>query len=242
LLRNQEIENPKQRAYGLSTAPIGYSFEIPSSRRTGGKWKRVLDLHGAGDRHNDSCVGLDQLCKHGDRQVQLQVKEVGIRRLIGSTKSSLALQFIVEYFCITILAAAIAGVLFVSILPHFTYLTGIPLDTPEFFTHRIWIAGGWLFLVGTIIAGIYPALFLLRINPIAALKGKFSGTKRGVLTRQSLIIIQFTSSMVLVAFLLVIDSQLDYMRLTNKKIDIENVITVRNPFVYANDDDSVQFR
>jgi len=123
----------------------------------------------------------------------------------------------------------------------FTYLTGIPLDTPEFFTHRIWIAGGWLFLVGTIIAGIYPALFLLRINPIAALKGKFSGTKRGVLTRQSLIIIQFTSSMVLVAFLLVIDSQLDYMRLTNKKIDIENVITVRNPFVYANDDDSVNF-
>ncbi len=170
-----------------------------------------------------------------------RTKEVGVRRVVGSAKSDLALQFMVEYFCITMLASVIAVFLFGLVLSHFSYLTGVPIDGFQLSSPKVWIVGISLFFMGTIIAGIYPALFLLRINPIATLKGKVTGTKHGRLIRKSLMVVQFTASMGLVGFLLVISEQLEFMRLTNKKIDLERIVSIRNPTVYANDDDSINY-
>jgi putative ABC transport system permease protein len=170
-----------------------------------------------------------------------RTKEVGVRRVIGSAKSDLALQFVVEYFCITVLAGVTAIILFRLILPHFNYLTGVPIDSFRFSIPKIWVMGGGLFFVGTIIAGVHPALFLLQINPMAMLRGKFKGTNRGVWLRKSLMVFQFTTSLALITFLLVIREQLGFMRLTNKKIDLERIVSIRNPTVYANADDSVNY-
>jgi len=168
-----------------------------------------------------------------------RAKEVGVRRIIGSGKRDLALQFLVEYGCATALAAGLAWVLLLVILPRFTYLTGVPIATFQWSTPWIWWSASGIFVVGSIIAGIYPAVFILKLNPIATLKGSLGGTSRGGALRKSLIVVQFTASFVLLSFILVIQQQLDYMRLTNKKIDLDKVVSLRNPTVYANADDSI---
>jgi len=56
-----------------------------------------------------------------------------------------------------------------------------------------------------------------------------------------MIVVQLASSLILIAFLMVIYGQVDYMRLTNKKINLDKVISIRNPTVYSNDDDSINF-
>ena len=242
LLRKLEIENPKikgTKVFLQSISDIHLSSNLHDELEPNGNKTLVYII---------SVVGIIVLLLAWINYVNMETgrftkrtKEVGVRRVIGSSKSDLALQFVVEYFCITILACVIAASLSALILPHFSYLTGVPIDAFRLASPIIWMTGIGIFFIGTAIAGIYPALFLVRINPITTLKGKFTGTRQGVLTRKSLIVIQFTASMVLVAFLLVIGNQLDFMRLTNKKIDLEQVISIRNPTVYANDDDSVNY-
>ena len=162
-----------------------------------------------------------------------RIREVGVRRIVGSGKADLVLQFLVEYFCLNVLALGVAGLLLLWIIPHFSYFTGIPLETIQWSTPNIWIGALMIFIAGSVITGIYPVWFLLKINPVNSLKGIFGGINRGLGIRKSLVIIQFTVSLALIAFLLVVNSQLEFMQLTNKKIDLEKVIAIRNPTAYG---------
>jgi putative ABC transport system permease protein len=163
-----------------------------------------------------------------------RAKEVGVRRIIGSAKADLATQFLIEYFCMNVIASALAALLIFLVLPHFSYLTGIPIHSIQWTASGVWLMALSLFIIGSIIVGIYPALFLIKLNPISTLKGNFGGPNRRSVIRKSLMVVQFTTAIVLVAILLVIDSQLEYMRLTNKAMDVEKVISIRNPIAYSN--------
>ncbi|HEY5825530.1 MAG TPA: FtsX-like permease family protein [Cyclobacteriaceae bacterium] len=162
-----------------------------------------------------------------------RTREVGVRRIVGSGKGDLILQFLVEYFCLNVLALGVAGLLLLWIIPHFSYFTGIPLETIQWSTPNIWIGALVIFVFGSILTGIYPVWFLLKINPVNSLKGAFGGINRGLGIRKSLVIVQFTVSLALIAFLLVVNGQLEFMQLTNKKIDLEKVIAIRNPTAYG---------
>ncbi len=242
LIRNLEKENPKTKGTQVFLQPIS-------------------DIHLHSDLHDElenngseilvyilSAIGIIILVLAWINYVNLETgrfitrtKEVGIRRIIGSGKSDLALQFLVEYFCIAMLAACVAFISLQLIRLHFSDLTGVPSSNIQWSAAWTWFVAFGIFLAGSIVAGVYPALFLLKLNPIAALKGSFGGPNHGGLIRKSLIVIQFTSVLVLLAIVLVIQQQLDYMRITNKKIDVETVVSVRNPTVYANEDDSINY-
>jgi len=243
LIRDLEKENPKTKGTQVFLQPIS-------------------DIHLHSDLHDElevngseilvyilSTIGIITLILAWINYVNLETarfiartKEVGIRRIIGSGKSDLALQFLVEYFCIAMLAACVAFILLQLILPYFGDLTGVPISNIQWSAAWTWFVAFGVFLAGSMIAGAYPALFLLKLNPIAASKGSFGRPNRGGSIRKSLIVIQFTSVLVLLAIVLVIQQQLDYMRITNKKIEVDKVISVRNPTVYANDDDSINYQ
>jgi len=164
-----------------------------------------------------------------------RAREVGVRRIIGSDKSDLAIQFLVEYFCVLLIALTLAVLLVLLILPHFSYFTGIPITGMQWPQPEIWIISLAVLFAGSILAGVYPSIFLLRLNPAAALKGILGGRKRGVWMIRSLIIVQFCSSLILIGFVLVIQGQLEFMRFADKKFEVDHVITIRNPTAYSGD-------
>lgn len=165
-----------------------------------------------------------------------RAREVGVRRIIGSARSDLAFQFLVEYFCVLLLALVLAVVMTGLLVPRFSDLTGIPVKLFQWSVPEIWMIGAMVLLGGSVLAGIYPALFLLRFNPIIALKGNFSGRGGGRYVRRSLLVVQFASSLILIACVLVIGSQLDFMRDADKKFNVDHVVTLRNPTAYSGEE------
>lgn len=165
-----------------------------------------------------------------------RAREVSVRRIIGSAKSDLAIQFLIEYFCVLLIALSLAALMINIITPKFSYLTGIPIASVKVWEPKIWITGLAILMCGSVLVGIYPALFLLKLNPVSALKGNFSGTSRGRNVRRSLIVVQFSSSLILIACVLVMGSQLEFMRVADKKINVNQVVTLRNPTAYSDED------
>jgi len=165
-----------------------------------------------------------------------RAREVSVRRIIGSGKSDLAIQFLVEYCCVMLVSIGLAGLFISLLIPHYTYLIGIPIGSLQWSDPFVWVVALMILLIGSFLVGIYPALFLLRLNPVAALKGGVAGSSRGRTMRRTLIVIQFSSSLILIACVLVINSQLDFMRNADRKFDMDHVVTLRNPTAYSNEE------
>jgi putative ABC transport system permease protein len=170
-----------------------------------------------------------------------RVKEVGVRRIVGSTKGDLAFQFLLEYTLLAIVSVVIAVLLIVLVAPSFYDQTGIRIDGIQWINSEIWQVALGLFIVGSLTAGAYPAAFLLKINPITHLHAGKSGRKSRTTLRRPFILVQFVAVLFLVSFLFVIYHQLSHIRLADKKISIDQVISIRNPSVYTNEDDSINF-
>jgi putative ABC transport system permease protein len=165
-----------------------------------------------------------------------RAREVGVRRVIGSGRTDLVVQFLVEYSCILLAALLLAALLVGLVVPRFSFLTGIPIAELQWSKPGIWFVSVAVLAAGSLIVGAYPAILLHRVNPIAAVKGNFGGTNRGRSVRRVLVIVQFCSSLILIACVMVINGQLDFMRKANKKFEAEHVITLRNPTAYAGDE------
>lgn len=139
-------------------------------------------------------------------------KEVGIRKTVGSARSSLVLQFLAESFCTTAAAFVIALVLVAVFIPPFSTLIGKELDTAEFLGARA-VGLGVLFvvLVG-LLAGSYPAIVLSGLRPVDVLKGWKSSASGGRRLRQILVIGQFAISCFLMISTVIVVKQLRFMR------------------------------
>ena len=157
-------------------------------------------------------------------------KEVGIRKVLGSNRIQLGLQFISETLIITLFAVALAIVIAELALPMLNHLLEIELSR-TFFTDPVFLA----FLIVTIVcvtllSGFYPALVLSGFNPIEALKNKIkAGKTSGISLRRTLVVVQFMIAQFLVIGTLVIVYQMDYFRNKSLGFDKDAILTVPFP-------------
>jgi putative ABC transport system permease protein len=163
----------------------------------------------------------------------LRMKEFGIRRIIGSRKSNLIIQFLSEYLLLTIGALLLSALTVIYVAPYYSNLINIPIHEMVVWDSIVWSIAVAFFLLGSIMVGIYPAKFLLKFNPVLAIKGRISESKSGNKIRQGLVVTQFTTSIVLIACVLTVNKQLDYMKLLNKGVELKTVIAIRNPTAYS---------
>jgi putative ABC transport system permease protein len=163
-----------------------------------------------------------------------RTKEFSVRRVIGSGKLNLAAQYLTEYSCLTFGALILSVVIIVVFAPYYSDLTGVQLQRISLDQPFVWTVAAIVFMLGSIIAGIYPAIFLLKFDPVAALRGSVSKYRSGNKVRQTLVVFQFTVSIILVAFVMTVQQQLDYMKVINKGIELETVVAIRNPTAYSN--------
>jgi len=152
-------------------------------------------------------------------------KEVGVRKVVGAQRNSLAWQFIGESVLLTIISAIFAIGLLQLLMPFYNQLLGYTL-TVSWNTWPI-----YLFLAGTIVvvgflAGSYPAFFLSGFSPIQALRGKMRFGKGGSLFRQTLVVVQFAVSVLLIIGIIVIMNQMNYLKNKQLGYDKEQTVTV----------------
>jgi len=140
-----------------------------------------------------------------------RAKEVGVRKVLGVKPSTLRMQFLFESILISI-AAAVLAILFTKLsLPAVSALSGKDFSPKVFFSGQLFLAMTVLTLVTGILAGIYPAWFLSRFQPIAVLKGVFKPSHSNLSLRKILVVFQFTLSITLIAGTAVVYTQLKFL-------------------------------
>jgi len=139
-----------------------------------------------------------------------RAKETSVRKVIGATKPQLIRQFFLETLIICVLAVCLGVMIFEMILPQFSAWIGQPYSFP-LSTTNIFIILGFILFVSAI-AGLYPAGILSSFNPAISLKGNFSQSRKGNLIRKTLVVFQFTITIALVASILIISQQMNFVR------------------------------
>jgi ABC-type antimicrobial peptide transport system permease subunit len=152
-------------------------------------------------------------------------REVGIRKSIGAQKNSLVVQFICESILLSFLAMLFAIVIVQLLLPFFNEVTtkSIRLDV----SNPVHIAGilGITLICG-LLAGSYPAFVLSQFSPIKVLKGNTQLGQTGNALRKSLVIVQFTASIILVVGSIAVYKQIVFISEKNLGFDKDNIIVV----------------
>jgi putative ABC transport system permease protein len=158
-----------------------------------------------------------------------RAKEVGIRKVIGAVKGQLIGQFLTEAALVNLLSVLIAWGLSFLFLSSFNKLSGLTLD--KSYLVQPWFMGllFFLWLVGSLLSGFYPALVLSSFKPIIVLKGKFQNANRGVLLRKGLVVTQFIASIALIAGTFIVYRQLKYMTGRDMGMNINQVMVVERP-------------
>lgn len=155
-------------------------------------------------------------------------KEVGVRKVLGSQRSNLISQFLVESVLTSFIALVLAILMSAILLPFLNELAGKKLVLDIFAANWVLVSLMLTAIVVGLLAGSYPAFFLSSFEPVKVLKGKIATGFKGGWLRNSLVVFQFATAVILIVGTLVIYSQLNYIR--NKKLGYkrEQVLVLEN--------------
>lgn len=163
-----------------------------------------------------------------------RAKEVGVRKVVGASRKSLISQFIGESVFTSIIALVLGMVIAESLLPAYGNLLGRQLEINYFNNLLIIPLLFALAIFVGLISGSYPAFFLSSFKPVEVLKGKLMGGTKRPWLRNTLVVVQFTISIVLIIGTIVIYKQLMFIQNERLGFDKEQVITIKNPFALGN--------
>jgi putative ABC transport system permease protein len=155
-----------------------------------------------------------------------RAREVGMRKVLGAAKSNLVRQFLGESLVMSGIGLVIALVLVEVLLPAFGHLVSRDLELYQWSNLDLVIGIPFLVLLIGIIAGSYPAFYLSAFKPVSVLKGLFKGQKGFSGVRNSLVLIQFAISIVLIICTLVIYAQLSFIKSRDVGFNQENILVL----------------
>lgn len=156
-------------------------------------------------------------------------REVGVRKVLGSSRAQLVLQFLGETGITTLLALIGAMIVVLLCVPFVNNLLNIHISLPVLYS------AGFLFsilaalLVVTLLSGFYPALVLSGFKSINVLKSAVATGSKGVLLRRGLVVFQFVIAQTLIIGTLVVSSQMKYFRNTDMGFNKEAIINASVP-------------
>lgn len=152
-----------------------------------------------------------------------RAKEVGIRKVVGASKSSLVGQFLGESVLLAFLAGLVALLIVQLSLPAFGKLTDKVLFI-NYGSVAFWVVFlGFIVFTG-VIAGSYPAFYLSAFKPVKVLKGTFLRTNKIVTPRKVLVVLQFTFAIILIICTAIVKEQIQHARNRNVGYDQNNLV------------------
>ncbi len=182
-----------------------------------------------------ACINFTNL---STAQSEQRFKEIGVKKVVGSSRFQLVTQFLFESMILSLLSLLLAAFIAVLFLPSLNSMLGTQIDfkyNPNLFLSMIGIA-----LFAGIVSGSYPAFFLSSFHPVPLLKGNIpffklhhrkgkitEGKSRSPLFRKTLVIIQFALSVGFIGCILFISQQLHHMRNKDLGFDKENILVFK---------------
>lgn len=170
-----------------------------------------------------ACVNFVNLSTAG---ASTRAREIGVRKVLGSGKSRLLIQFLTEALLTTALALLLAlGLIYLS-MPLFNQLTGDDLSRYL----KPWMGPALLgiTLATALLAGAYPAFYLSSLRPIDILRSRSGSAARGGRLRSGLVVFQFAMSIGLIIATLVVYNQLSFIRHKDPGYDKSQVLIIDN--------------
>lgn len=153
-----------------------------------------------------------------------RAREVGLRKVVGSQRRVLVLQFLSESILFTLIALVISIVLMMALLPRFNIIAAKAFDLTILYTPAFLLTILGVVIIVGIIGGSYPAFFLSRFSPSTVMKGEIVQGSAGNMFRKVLVIFQFAISAIMIICTLVVYRQLNYMKTMDQGFDQQNVI------------------
>lgn len=141
-----------------------------------------------------------------------RAKEVGVRKVIGADKGDLVKQFLGESFFLSFIGVIIALPLLWLALPLLNDITNSNIQLTFFDDYRMWLTLVGLVLVTGLLAGSYPAFYLSAFQAIKVIKGNFTSHISATGIRRSLVVFQFILSIGLITVIVIIYSQLNFIK------------------------------
>ena len=157
-------------------------------------------------------------------------KEVGIRKVSGAVRSQVIVQHIIESLLLTVFSYILAMIMVELALSEFNTLSGKDIvirydDLSTLFT----LLG--IILITGIVAGSYPAFYLSSFKPIMVLKGGFKSGKGSGRLRNSLVVVQFITTIILISSTIIVYQQMNYIHNKNIGYNKEQLICLHNTHV-----------
>ncbi|WP_448960047.1 ABC transporter permease [Larkinella arboricola] len=154
-----------------------------------------------------------------------RAKEVGLRKVMGSLRKALMAQFLTESVLMTVLALTASLIFVALLLPFFNTVSGKEIQFRELLQPQFLLIALAIVVFTGFISGSYPAFYLSSFEPATVLKGSFNA-KGGSFFRKTLVVAQFSISLIMLICTWIVYQQLNYMRNKDLGYDREQVLTV----------------
>ena len=162
-------------------------------------------------------------------QAVTRSKEIGIRKVLGGSRTQLFWQMIIETKVVVLISALLAVGIALLALPHLKHVASIPENLSLFTSYNIAFLLICMIVV-TFLAGAYPAMILSGFKPVQAIKNKVtSATVGGISLRRALVVLQFAISQVLIISTIVAMQQMDFIRTADLGFNKDAVLVVQSP-------------
>jgi putative ABC transport system permease protein len=156
-----------------------------------------------------------------------RAREVGLRKVVGSRRGPLIMQFLSESIVFTMISLILSIVLLIILLPRFNILAGKAFDFHILYSPVVLVTlTSVIFLVG-VLGGSYPAFFLSRFSPDVVLKGELTQGSAGSIFRKILVVMQFTVSVIMIICTLVVFKQINFLKNKDQGFDQTNVVSLQ---------------
>ncbi|PPL02996.1 ABC transporter permease [Parapedobacter indicus] len=153
-------------------------------------------------------------------------KEIGIRKVTGSSRWQLISQFLVESILTALFALLLSLGLIALLLPVFNSLSGKSISFDTLLQARTLLTILAVVVFVGLMGGSYPALYLSKFNPVSVLKGSLSKSSSNVTLRRALVVVQFSISIIMLICTWVVYNQLAYLRSKDLGFNKDQVLTV----------------
>ncbi|MCF0074911.1 ABC transporter permease [Dyadobacter sp. CY261] len=158
-----------------------------------------------------------------------RAREIGVRKSVGSTQLQIRTQVLVETVLVNLAAAGLAILLVMLFQTTFLEMADLPKDFSVVGNAFFWANIGAFILLGVLLWGFYPALVMAAFEPVKVLKGSFTHSTKGALIRKSLVVFQFTITMILLVQTFVVFRQVKFLREQELGLNIGHTIVVKAP-------------